>query len=186
MALSKKTRFDVFKRDSFTCAYCGQKTPDVILEVDHIVPTSKGGTDIIENLITSCFDCNRGKSNRSLNELPRSNNFDDLKEKYDQLKEFYNYQKKIATLKESVVDDISSYWTDLWNGETELTPRGKSTIKTFLKDFQAEEIKECMDIAVGRINNCSDAFKYMCGIIHNKKRARMDEIIDGITEALKK
>jgi len=65
-SLSKKTRFEVFKRDNFTCQYCGEKAPNVILEVDHINPVSKGGSNELLNLVTSCFDCNRGKSNREL------------------------------------------------------------------------------------------------------------------------
>lgn len=54
-SLSKKKRFEVFKRDSFTCQYCGAKAPDVVLQCDHIKPVSKGGTDDILNLITSCL-----------------------------------------------------------------------------------------------------------------------------------
>jgi len=69
--VSQKTRFDVFKRDDFTCQYCGRKSPEVILEVDHITPRSKGGSDDIGNLITSCRECNRGKSNiRLISEIP--------------------------------------------------------------------------------------------------------------------
>ncbi len=59
--ISKKTRFEVFKRDKFTCQYCGRMSPDVILEVDHIKPVADGGTNKLINLITSCRDCNRGK-----------------------------------------------------------------------------------------------------------------------------
>lgn len=40
--ISKKTRFEVFKRDSFTCQYCGRTAPDVILEIDHINPVNNG------------------------------------------------------------------------------------------------------------------------------------------------
>ena len=43
------------------CQYCGQSAPDVVLEVDHIVPVAEGGDNDIMNLITSCRDCNRGK-----------------------------------------------------------------------------------------------------------------------------
>lgn len=43
--ISKALRFEVFKRDSFTCQYCGRSAPEVVLEVDHIVPVSKGGTN---------------------------------------------------------------------------------------------------------------------------------------------
>jgi 5-methylcytosine-specific restriction endonuclease McrA len=57
--VSKKTRFDVFKRDFFTCQYCGLTPPAAVLEIDHIHPVSKGGKNGIDNLITSCFDCNR-------------------------------------------------------------------------------------------------------------------------------
>jgi 5-methylcytosine-specific restriction endonuclease McrA len=60
--LSNRTRFEVFKRDEFVCQYCGRKPPQVILQVDHIIPVSKGGDNEIINLITSCFDCNSGKS----------------------------------------------------------------------------------------------------------------------------
>ncbi|MFX5785200.1 HNH endonuclease, partial [Acinetobacter baumannii] len=41
--ISTKTRFEVFKRDSFKCQYCGRCAPEVILHVDHIHPVSKGG-----------------------------------------------------------------------------------------------------------------------------------------------
>ena len=51
MAVRKKDRFEVFKRDSFTCQYCGKSAPDVILQIDHIVPVSKDGTDDIVNLL---------------------------------------------------------------------------------------------------------------------------------------
>ena len=61
--ISKKLRFEVFKRDKFACNYCGKQAPNVVLEIDHIEPVSKGGTNEILNLITSCYDCNRGKSN---------------------------------------------------------------------------------------------------------------------------
>lgn len=66
MAIGKKTRFEIFKRDVFACQYCGRIPPSVILEVDHVHPVSKGGTDDPLNLTTSCFDCNRGKSSNEL------------------------------------------------------------------------------------------------------------------------
>ncbi len=59
--LPSKLRFDVLNRDNHTCKYCGKQPPEVILEVDHVQPVSKGGKDDMENLFTSCRDCNRGK-----------------------------------------------------------------------------------------------------------------------------
>ena len=59
--MSPKLRFEILRRDGFTCQYCGKTGNDAELEIDHITPFSKGGTNDEGNLITSCFDCNRGK-----------------------------------------------------------------------------------------------------------------------------
>lgn len=56
-------RYKILKRDRHTCKSCGARAPDVELEVDHIIPVSKGGTDDEKNLTTKCKECNRGKSN---------------------------------------------------------------------------------------------------------------------------
>lgn len=69
-----RMRFEIFKRDNFTCQYCGRnvKEDGVKLQGDHIVPISKGGSYEIKNLITSCEDCNLGKADVLLS-LKRSN-----------------------------------------------------------------------------------------------------------------
>jgi hypothetical protein len=54
-------RFQVLRRDGFTCQYCGGKPPDVKLHVDHLHPWSLGGLNVLENLRTSCEACNLGK-----------------------------------------------------------------------------------------------------------------------------
>ena len=63
--ISKRIRFEVFKRDYFTCQYCGAQAPAVLLHADHIHPRSKGGDDELMNLVTACESCNLGKSNVS-------------------------------------------------------------------------------------------------------------------------
>jgi len=60
--LSPRTRFEILKRDKFTCRYCGAKAPDVQLEVDHIKPVYEGGSNHPLNLVTSCEKCNGGKA----------------------------------------------------------------------------------------------------------------------------
>lgn len=57
----------VFKRDNYTCQYCGKVGG--ILEVDHIIPFSKGGNETIDNLTTSCRECNRKKRDKSVEEF---------------------------------------------------------------------------------------------------------------------
>lgn len=70
--ISTRSRFEVFKRDKFTCQYCGAKPPEVKLHVDHIIPVSRGGKNAKENFATSCSDCNLGKSNIPLSVAPAS------------------------------------------------------------------------------------------------------------------
>lgn len=57
-----KLRWQILERDKYVCQYCGQGAPDVKLEVDHKVALADGGTNDLNNLITSCWACNRGKS----------------------------------------------------------------------------------------------------------------------------
>lgn len=60
--LSNKQRFDIFKRDGFTCQYCGAHGQLVQLQVDHIEPVSKGGQCETDNFLTACRQCNSGKA----------------------------------------------------------------------------------------------------------------------------
>jgi hypothetical protein len=62
MAVSKRLRYEILRRDSYTCRYCGASAPDVPLRVDHVTPVALGGADHPSNLVTSCEDCNSGKS----------------------------------------------------------------------------------------------------------------------------
>ena len=62
MAVSKRLRFEILRRDNHTCQYCGEKAPDVTLHVDHVVPVTLGGTDKPDNLVAACKDWNLGKT----------------------------------------------------------------------------------------------------------------------------
>jgi hypothetical protein len=62
--------WSVLARDNWTCCSCGRTPADgITLEVDHILPRSKGGTDSIDNLQTLCKKCNIGKSNKDSTDL---------------------------------------------------------------------------------------------------------------------
>lgn len=67
--IKPNVRFRVFERDAFSCRYCGQKAPNVVLHVDHVHPVSKGGTDHPDNLCTACSACNAGKAGDTLGML---------------------------------------------------------------------------------------------------------------------
>lgn len=62
MAVSRRLRFEILRRDGHTCRYCGAMAPTVELDIDHVIPSTLGGTDDPSNLVTACKPCNGGKS----------------------------------------------------------------------------------------------------------------------------
>ena len=68
--VSDSLRYDILKRDNFSCVICGASAHQgVRLHVDHIIPISKGGKSTPDNLRTLCERCNIGKSNKLENEV---------------------------------------------------------------------------------------------------------------------
>ena len=66
MPITKRTRFEVLRRDSHRCRYCGAGLDDgARLTVDHVTPVALGGTDTPDNLVAACIDCNAGKTSTS-------------------------------------------------------------------------------------------------------------------------
>lgn len=65
--MTQKLREKIKKRDDYTCCHCGNSTykePNLLLEIDHIVPIAKGGRTVEDNLQTLCWKCNRDKSDK--------------------------------------------------------------------------------------------------------------------------
>lgn len=180
MAISKKIRFEVVKRDGFQCGYCGRTPPEVVLEVDHINPKSKGGKDDINNLITACFDCNRGKSNVQLTSVPKklSENIVAIKEKEDQIKEYNKFLKKIENRIQKDIEEISSIYTEQYDfgddGRWIFSDHFKqNTLRRFLKELPKQEIITSLNLATSKFPTDKDSVvKYFCGICWNKIRDR--------------
>lgn len=173
MALSKKIRFQVLQRDNYTCQYCGQTPPKVVLEVDHIISRKDGGTDDILNLMAACFDCNRGKSKKS--SLPpnkikgaRSFSAEELDEREEQIKKFYNFLQK----KDLLLDrTLQKAWKKYSNNEYSLSNIGISRLRTMVNMYSIEMVLEAMSIAWSRTKiETEEKIRYMGGICKNLKR----------------
>jgi hypothetical protein len=116
-SIRSSIRFEVFKRDSFTCQYCGARSPDVLLQIDHIEPVSQGGTNDILNLITSCEACNSGKSDRRLSDTAiidkQRQQLEALQERKEQIEMMFQWQKSLMRLDEHVLQELASFWNEL-------------------------------------------------------------------------
>jgi 5-methylcytosine-specific restriction endonuclease McrA len=59
------SRRNIFVRDQNRCLYCGAKAPKAVLELEHIIPKSRGGSSSWENLCAACHSCNQKKGDRT-------------------------------------------------------------------------------------------------------------------------
>lgn len=110
----KRLRFEVFKRDGFTCQYCGAQPPDAVLVIDHIQPVSKGGDNDPLNLITSCETCNQGKADKTLGDRIVRPDADLLYlETQQEIAEIARYRQVMA-IREKAMDDLVSDLKDIW------------------------------------------------------------------------
>lgn len=64
--IPSRLRFKILEYYDFRCAYCGVSSKDTQLVIDHVVPVSKGGKTVFENLAAACQDCNLGKADNLL------------------------------------------------------------------------------------------------------------------------
>lgn len=171
MSLSKKTRFEVFKRDSFKCSYCGRTPPQVVLEADHIMASSAGGSDAIDNLITACFDCNRGKGATSLEVVPPTvlDRMDVLREKELQLKEYNRFLERIQSRVTNDVARIEAIFHECFPSRTFTDDFRRVSVPTFLKKLPRAEVEEAMRIAIAKFpTNPSKTTSYFCGVCWKK------------------
>lgn len=168
--ISKKLRFEVFKRDRFVCQYCGAHPPSVILEPDHINPVCNGGGNNIENLITSCFDCNRGKAGNLLTVIPKS-----LKQKSAEISE---REDQINGYREVIQLQLDRIESDMWVVADTLIPKASvdgmrrdwlQSIKTFNARLERHLVIDAAEIAFSKYPfSIKNRFPYFCGICWNR------------------
>lgn len=167
--ISKKLRFEVFKRDSFTCQYCGKSAPSVVLEVDHIEPVSKGGTNDILNLVTSCFDCNRGKSDKKLsehNELDKQlDQLKELNERKNQIEMMLKWRRELKDLDNELVEALAEEFEEETGAIVNET--GKKLLKKLLKEYEYDTLCESIEKSATQYpDNAEKALKKIGSIAH--------------------
>lgn len=178
--ISKKTRFEVFKRDNFTCQYCGRTAPAVVLEIDHINPVKNGGDNNIMNLITSCFDCNRGKGKRTLTENEeiklQVEQLKELNKKREQLEMLLKWKKQLENFENEQVDKIEEILSQK-TGNT-FTEYGRQNCIKNIKEFGFDEVYESTIISINQYydeadeNSAKKVFDYIGKICCTRRRQK--------------
>lgn len=162
-SLSKKIRFEVFKRDSFSCQYCGRKSPNVILEVDHINPVKRGGKNDILNLITSCFDCNRGKSDRVLSDISivekQRVQIEELNLKKQQLEMMLDWRNELDNVEDLAHSKICDYFDSFFMDYKLNDSARKNYFTKSIKKFGVQKILEAIKVSVDKYKNSEEDFE---------------------------
>jgi len=176
-SISKRVRFEVFKRDNFTCQYCSAKPPLVPLEIDHIVPVSKGGGNSIDNLLTACFDCNRGKSNIELDNIPQAlaDKVEMVKLAQEQYKQYGRILKKRDKIMNSDIDSVEAIF-QLFYLKWAFNDKFRISVKKFIQSLGIEEVQDSMERACRKVNlDADNVLKYFCGICWGKIKGNQYE-----------
>ena len=161
MAVSKRTRFEVLRRDNYTCRYC--RSADNALRVDHVTPVALGGTDELTNLVAACQDCNAGKASTVL----EAEKVADLSE--DALRWARAMAEAAAEREgESMPTDLLGEFHDLWTsiGHADLPDGWEISVVRFHENGMTPTLlKNAATNALTRDHVSPwHKFRYFCGI----------------------
>ena len=144
--VTKKARFEVFKRDKFTCQYCGRKVPDVVLQIDHIEPVAKGGGNEILNLISACQECNSGKGARALDDQSaverQRKQLEDLEERRQQIGMMVEWQRGLLEMDVTTRSAARDYWTEMTGWD--LNDMGQNTLRQIVGKYGLDAVLRAM------------------------------------------
>ena len=176
--MSKRTRYEVLRRDNFTCRYCGGSAPEVRLTVDHVIPRSLNGSNDPSNLIAACADCNAGKSSSQ----PDAALIDDVAQKALEWSAAIRRAALRMHSDATVRNEITKQFQQDWNChvfehphlETLVAPLPdgwRASIIRFLIEMELPDVilDECVTISMENTRvSIDDKFKYMCGVAWKK------------------
>lgn len=183
-SMTKKTRFEVFKRDSFKCQYCGATAPEAILVVDHIDPISKDGADEMINFITACQPCNAGKSDRKLSDnaaiQKQRAQLDELAERREQLEMMLDWRNGLKSLDEHALEAVKNEWAAHTKDQFYLNENGQQQARQLLSKFSVAAVLDAMKVAADQYlkfgpdgvldkDSVGDAWSKVKGIAHNTR-----------------
>lgn len=152
--IPEKLRFEILKRDEFKCQYCGASGHEVELQIDHIHPVAKGGTNDILNLVTSCKACNIGKGARTLNEsellVTQKAHLEDMRKMYvinEQRKMIVKWKIEIEEDNKKNAESAATYILYKCKNQISLTDHFLSTLSKLINKYDYKVLLEAIDTA---------------------------------------
>lgn len=160
MAVSKRTRYEVLKRDNHTCRYCGGTAPDAILTVDHVTPVALGGSDDPSNLVAACRDCNYGKASSN----PDAELVADVKATDLRWADAHRRAAELLAAKDAEANDYISAFLDVWPGFKYLPDNWEHSLRRlFEAGLPQSQLTDAASLAAYN-RGVYDRFSYFMGI----------------------
>lgn len=184
MSVSSRLRYEVLRRDNYTCRYCGGTPPNVTLTVDHVTPVTLGGSDDPSNLVAACSACNSGKSATPVDAALVENVRDDALRWSTAMAAVVKVRTDELAAERAVIARFDSCWTK-WTAKHGPVPREagwRGSIVRFLaagldEEFLGEAVQKSM---VANRVPIADVWRYFCGICWrelNKRREMASELL---------
>ena len=182
MAISKRLRYEVLRRDNHQCRYCGAAAPDVKLTIDHVIPTTLGGGDEPSNLVAACGDCNAGKSSSNPDQPLVDTVTDDAvrwaKAMQQAAEERAQGREAAAELHRQFIVEWED-WTNGYGHTTPLPGSWPSTVDQLLRaGLNMGDLHELITVAME--SKANDTWRYFCGCCWKRVRQlqeRAQEIV---------
>lgn len=170
MAVSKRTRFEVLRRDNFTCRYC--RGTEGQLTVDHVTPVALGGTDDPSNLVAACRDCNSGKASTGPNESTVADVSDDELRWAAALAKAAEITDAKAVESQAVIEEFEAHWFSRPGYVAPMPHDWPNSVLNFRSlGLGMTALLESVDIATTRPGVAPSArWRYFCGICWTKVR----------------
>lgn len=182
MAVSKRLRYEILRRDNHACRYCGAEAPDVKLTVDHVTPVALGGSDEPTNLVTACAPCNSGKSSTT----PDAPLIADVEEKAilwgRALALAIERREQGRESRRQLLAYFESEWLYRSDAPAPMDDDWPETVTRFYASgLDVEELDNAIDVSYGARIASENRWRYFCGVCWRKVEAlnnQARELID--------
>lgn len=180
MTISKRLRYEILRRDNYSCYYCGTRaSAENPITIDHVIPRALGGPNSPENLAAACQDCNAGKSSTP----PDSETVEEVsvdalmwaqarnQAREENLEHFHRWNIYLDAFE----DEWTAYGSEDRAGvfHSEILPAGwRTTVGKFMDSgLELDELIEFIHITMNaRLSARTDRFRYFCGCCNNRIR----------------
>lgn len=166
--ITQALRYQVMRRDQFTCQYCGAQSPNAALQIDHVVPAALGGSNDPENLVTACTQCNAGKGKSQADEATVAAVSERNLRWADALAEAAHIVRSGSGDYDGELDEFRDAW-QRWrvNGTNETVPLPsgyrKSVVTWLSRGLDIDDLVELIPVAMEKRLPNSDRFRYYAG-----------------------